>query len=81
MPIEYDGWLSILYCLVLHSNHYYEFIKHLNMNFIHENKMLLLTMPMAMSENRFSFSIHDARSLTNIKIVSVYGDYQYIVEI
>ena len=25
------------------------------------------------------FSIHDARSLTNIRIVSVYGDYQYIV--
>ena len=27
------------------------------------------------------FSIHDARSLTNIRIVSVYGDYQYILEI
>ena len=36
---------------------------------------------MPMGENRFSFSIHDARSLTNIRIVSVYGDYQYIVEI
>ena len=36
---------------------------------------------MSMGENRFSFSIHDARSLTNIRIVSVYGDYQYIVEI
>ena len=35
---------------------------------------------MPMGENRFSFSIHDARSLTNIRIVSVYGDYQYIVE-
>ena len=34
---------------------------------------------MAMGKNRFS--IHDARSLTNIRIVSVYGDYQYIVEI
>ena len=38
-------------------------------------------MPMAMGENRFSFSIHDARSLTKIRIVPVYGDYQYIVEI
>ena len=36
---------------------------------------------MPMGENRFSFSIHDARSLTNIRIMSVYGDYQYIVEI
>ena len=27
------------------------------------------------------FSIHDVRSLMNIRIVSVYGDYQYIVEI
>ena len=34
-----------------------------------------------MGENRFSFSIHDARLLTNIRIVSVYGDYQYIVKI
>ena len=34
-----------------------------------------------MGENRFSFSIHNARSLTNIRIVSVYGDYQYTVEI
>ena len=55
------------------------------MNFIRESKMLfkpvrpLLTMPMG--ENQFSFSIHEARSLTNIRIVSVYGDYQYIVEI
>ena len=56
------------------------------MNFICESKILfntnvrllaLLTMPMG--ENRFS--IHDARSLTNISIVSVYGDYRYIVEI
>ena len=27
------------------------------------------------------FSIHDVHSLMNIRIVSVYGDYQYIVEI
>ena len=27
---------------------------------------------MPMGENRFSFSIHDVRSLTNIRIVSVY---------
>ena len=27
------------------------------------------------------FSFHDARSLMNIRIVSVYGDYQYSVEI
>ena len=27
------------------------------------------------------FSIHDVRSLTNIRIVSVYGDYEYIIEI
>ena len=26
-------------------------------------------------------SVHDARSLMNIRIVSVYGDCQYIVEI
>ena len=36
---------------------------------------------MPMGENWFSFLINDARSLTNIRIVSVYGDYQYIVEI
>ena len=35
-----NGRVSILYCLVLSSNHYYEFIKHLNVNFIRESKML-----------------------------------------
>ena len=35
-----NGRVSILYCLVLQSNHYYEFIKHLNTNFIRESKML-----------------------------------------
>ena len=66
---------------------YYEFNKHLNMNCNRESKMLfnadvsmmLLTVPMG--ENRFLFSIYDARSLTNIRIVSMYGDYQCIVEI
>ena len=62
------------------------------MNFIRESKMLfnaevsrkgrcILTKSMAMGKNRFSFSIHDTRSLTNIRIVSVYGDYQYMVKI
>ena len=27
------------------------------------------------------FSIHDTRSLTNIRIMSLYGDYQYVAEI
>ena len=35
-----NGSVSILYCLVLSSNHYYEFIKNLIMNFIRESKML-----------------------------------------
>ena len=39
---------------------------------------------MAIADNgrkSMKFSIHNVRLLTNIRIVSVYGDYQYIVEI
>ena len=56
------------------------------MNFIRESKMLFNAnvsrwqWAMPMGENRFSFSIHDERSFTNIIIVPVYGDY-FIVEI
>ena len=69
-----NGRVSILYCLVLSSNHYHELP-------VTPAVRPLLTMPIAMDENRFSFSIHELRSLTNVRIVSVYGDYQYTVEI
>ena len=39
---------------------------------------------MAVADNgkkSVTFSIHNAHSLMNIRIVSAYGDYQYIVEI
>ena len=56
------------------------------MNFIRERKCCLMLMKAgkAVADNgrkSVKFSIHDAHSLMNIRIVSVYGDYQYIVEI
>ena len=54
------------------------FVNILNMYFFRENKIMLNA-----DNGRASvkFSIHGARSLMNIRIISVYGDYQYNVDI